>query len=161
MVRNICIGAVRDSHHGVAPMLCACWKVLDDRPTLAHGKSTGGRFRCPHKRILRGIDVSVPVVRIPGVEHFITTRSDAFVAHNFLNTSQRWLHLKYNTSVGHRTWPEKIERNACETKDDMMLLPSKKMLMSSLRQQESAVQGWETIILKDFLCICMVKSTHR
>ena len=83
----------------------------------------------------------VPVVRIPVVEHFITTRSDAFVAHNFLNTSRRWRHLKYNTSVGHRTWPEKIERNACETKDDMMLLPSKKMLTSSLRRQELAVRG--------------------
>jgi len=31
MVRNNFIGAVRDSHHAAAPMLCACWKVLDDR----------------------------------------------------------------------------------------------------------------------------------
>jgi len=31
MVRNNFIGAVRDSHHAAAPMLCTCWKVLDDR----------------------------------------------------------------------------------------------------------------------------------
>ena len=41
-------------------------------------------------------------------KHFITTRSDAFVAHNFLNTSERWLHLKYNTSDAFKRWSKDV-----------------------------------------------------
>jgi hypothetical protein len=36
----------------------------------------------------------VHVVPFPAVKHFLTARSDAFVAQNFLNTRGRWRHLK-------------------------------------------------------------------
>jgi len=126
-------------------LLRQCYAHAEKFWTIARRWPTGNQLAAVSDIRTRGSCVGsmcpVPVVRIPGVEHFITTRSDAFVAHNFLNTSERWLHLKYNTSVGQRTWPEKIESIACETKDDMMLLPSKKMLTSSLRRQELAVRG--------------------
>ena len=58
----------------------------------------------------------VHIVPFPAVEHFLTSRNYAFVAQHFLNNRRRWRHLQHNTSVGLRTWPQKIESIACETK---------------------------------------------
>ena len=102
----------------------------------------------------------VPVVPLSGVEHFITTRSDAFVAHYFLNTSERWLHLKYNTSVGRRTWPEKIERIACETEDEMMLFTVKDNANGDAPTRISSTGMRKNTSTRILVCKRMVKAMH-
>jgi len=102
----------------------------------------------------------VPVVRIPGVKHFITTRSNAFVAQNFLNTRGRWRHLKYNTSVGRRTWPEKIERIACETEDEMMLFTVKDNANGDAPTRISSTGMRKNTSTRILVCKRMVKAMH-
>jgi len=150
---------------GIRTMLLRqCYAHAEKFWTIARRWPTGNQLAAVFDVSTSGSCVGsmcpVPVVRIPGVEHFITTRSDAFVAHNCLNTSGRWRHLKYNTSVGQRTWPEKIESIACETKDEMMLLTVKDNASVDAPTRISSTGMQKNTSTRILLCIRMVKLMH-